>query len=311
MKINQDFQKSTKICGIEKHLSDKSYFFVEKNKILGSNFVKGINAKAKEISNGVEARVIVKKGVKLKDPIFFCFGLMDKEGQQFVVPEIVIEDDAEVTIIAHCTFPYAQKVEHKMEAFFRVGKRAKFFYEEHHYHGSNSGANVIPNLKIEIDEDAFCENNFNLIKGTAGKTKINLEAQIGKRASFISNIKTLGKNKNDQINISEKVYLLRQDSRSIIKMRAAAKNGGRVEMQGETYAQADGSQGHVDCQEIVIGEGSVARAVPIVQASHPGSRVTHEAAVGKINQKELEALMTKGLDEDQATEMIVNAMLNN
>ncbi len=45
--------------------------------------------------------------------------------------------------------------------------------------------------------------------------------------------------------------------------------------------------GHVDCQEIVSGADSVAKAVPIVEVSNDQARVTHEASVGKINQKEL------------------------
>jgi len=39
------------------------------------------------------------------------------------------------------------------------------------------------------------------------------------------------------------------------------------------------------------------------------ARVTHEASVGKINQKELETLMTRGLSEDEATELIIEAMM--
>ncbi len=100
-----------------------------------------------------------------------------------------------------------------------------------------------------------------------------------------------------------------ENSRSLIKMRAAAKDGGRVFMQGETYAEGDNSQGHVDCQEIISGKGSVAQAVPIVKVSNDSARVTHEASVGKINQKELEALMTRGLSEDEAAELIIEAMM--
>lgn len=92
-------------------------------------------------------------------------------------------------------------------------------------------------------------------------------------------------------------------------MRAAAKNGGTVLMQGETYAKSAGCIGHVDCQEILSGEGSVARAVPIVEVSNDDARVTHEASVGKINQKKLETLMTRGLNEEEASELIINSLL--
>jgi hypothetical protein len=93
-------------------------------------------------------------------------------------------------------------------------------------------------------------------------------------------------------------------------MRAAAKNGGKVWMQGETFAKAPGAFGHIDCQEIVIGQNSSAKAIPIVEVTNDQARVTHEASVGKINQKELETLMTRGLTEDEATEVVIGALMN-
>jgi Fe-S cluster assembly scaffold protein SufB len=46
-----------------------------------------------------------------------------------------------------------------------------------------------------------------------------------------------------------------------------------------------------------------------VEVTHDQARVTHEASVGKINQKELETLMTRGLNEEEATDLIVNALM--
>jgi uncharacterized protein len=40
------------------------------------------------------------------------------------------------------------------------------------------------------------------------------------------------------------------------------------------------------------------------------ARVTHEAAIGTVNKKELETLMSRGLDEDEAVDVIIRGMLN-
>lgn len=307
--IGKIFSNSAKICGIESHLKDKGHFFAEKNKVISSQAVEGIEMKASETPNGIEAEVIVKKGCKIKEPLFFCFGLADKKGSQFIVPKIEVGDNAELHLFAHCSFPNAQEVKHQMEGFFKVGKHAKFYYHEYHYHGSRSGAVVIPKLKVEVDEGGYYQNSFNLTRGTVGKVNIDLEAVLMKEARAELEVRVLGKSKSDEVNISERVYLIGENSRSLIKMRAAAKDGGKVLMQGETYAQAAGCQGHVDCQEIVIGNNSVAKAVPIVEVNNDQARVTHEASVGRVNQKELETLMTRGLNEEEATDLIVKAML--
>jgi Fe-S cluster assembly scaffold protein SufB len=46
-----------------------------------------------------------------------------------------------------------------------------------------------------------------------------------------------------------------------------------------------------------------------VKVTHPLAKVTHEAAIGAVDQKELETLMAHGLDSEQATELIVSGML--
>ena len=55
-------------------------------------------------------------------------------------------------------------------------------------------------------------------------------------------------------------------------------------------AHAKGARGHVDCREIVK-DNALASALPIVKVTHFLAKVTHEAAIGSIDQKELEILM--------------------
>jgi len=307
--LPKGFSESIKICGLKKDLETEGHFFVEGNRVLSLKELPGVKIEYKKMDNGVEVTVIIKKETKITEPLFFCFGVLKEVGEQFIVPKIEIGDGANIHLIALCSFPNARKVKHQMEGFFRIGKNARLRYDEYHYHGSHSGAEVFPKLKIEIDEGGQYENNFNLTKGTVGKVKIELEAVLMKEAKSDLDVKVMGRGSQDDISVFEKVFLVGKNSRSLIKMRAAAKDGGKVFMQGETHAQAAGCQGHVDCQEIVIGKKSIAKAVPIVEVNNDKARITHEASVGRVNQKELETLMSRGLNEDEATDLIVKAML--
>ncbi len=51
-------------------------------------------------------------------------------------------------------------------------------------------------------------------------------------------------------------------------------------------------------------------AIPELDADIAGVELSHEAAVGKIAQEEIEYLMARGLDEDEATSTIVRGFLN-
>lgn len=65
----------------------------------------------------------------------------------------------------------------------------------------------------------------------------------------------------------------------------------------------------MDCKEIVQDQGQ-ASAVPIVEVRHPKAHVTHEAAIGSVDNKQLETLMSRGLSEDEAVELIINGLLS-
>jgi Fe-S cluster assembly scaffold protein SufB len=39
------------------------------------------------------------------------------------------------------------------------------------------------------------------------------------------------------------------------------------------------------------------------------AQVTHEAAIGTVNRKELESLLARGLDEDEAVDLIIRGMI--
>jgi Fe-S cluster assembly scaffold protein SufB len=77
---------------------------------------------------------------------------------------------------------------------------------------------------------------------------------------------------------------------------------------GITEGNAAGARGHVDCMEI-LKDKAVAQAIPIVKVTNPLAKVTHEAAIGSVDKKQMETLMAHGLTPDEAVEMIVKGIL--
>jgi len=279
------------------------------NKISGIEQVEGIILKCREIPNGIVADIVIKEGTKVEDPVHLCFGVNKESGVQEIFPRIIAEDNTEVTIQAHCSFPNANGLIHKMFGHFYIGKNCKFAYRETHYHGENSGALVAPVSYIYVGEGSTFENTFNLTKGTPGKVKILLDIYAMKNSVIKSNVRAFGKNKKDSIRIRDSVFLEGENARSVIKLKAAARDGGEVLMYGITEGNAPYCNGHVECSEIVLGRGSICRARPFIRATDPTSSVSHEASLGRFPQKWLDELQAKGLTEKEATEILIEAML--
>ncbi|MFX1337039.1 MAG: SufD family Fe-S cluster assembly protein [Promethearchaeota archaeon] len=279
------------------------------NKIKGIEQVDGIILKGREIKNGIVADIVIKEGTKIADPVHLCFGVNKETGIQEIFPRIIAEDNTEVKVRAHCSFPNANGLIHKMFGHFYVGNNSNFTYSETHYHGENSGALVAPVGYMYVGENSVFENNFNLTKGTPGKVKIMLEIYAMKNSVIRSNIRAFGKNKKDSVRIRDAIYLEGENARSVLKMKAAARDGGEVLMYGITEGNAPHCNGHVECSEIVLGKGSICRARPFIRAIDPSSSVSHEASLGRFPQKWLDEIMAKGLTEEEATEILIEAML--
>jgi hypothetical protein len=109
--------------------------------------------------------------------------------------------------------------------------------------------------------------------------------------------------------VNEVVRLNGEGARGLTKTRVAVRDRAVSEIYTTAEGNAPGTVGHMDCTEVVRGN-AVARNVPIVVVRDDQARVTHEAAIGSVDKKELETLMARGLDEDEAVDIIIRGMLD-
>ena len=75
------------------------------------------------------------------------------------------------------------------------------------------------------------------------------------------------------------------------------------------WGKADGIKAHLECKGLILKDGLM-HAIPELRGYLPGVEMSHEAAVGKIDQREIEYLMARGLDEEAAVSTIVRGFLN-
>ena len=287
---------------------DAARLVIHENKVLSADGVNGIQIETKETKNSVNIDLLVKEGVKIPRPVHLCFGILPQEGRQEIILRLKAEDNSEVNVIAHCIFPNAVKVIHKMDAEIDSGNNAKFSYKETHYHGDFGGIEVIPKARVTLGEKAIYENTFSLAQGCVGKLDFDYEITSGAGSVAELIAKVYGK-KDDIIKIAEKVNLNGNSARSLIKTRVVLRDKARAEVIGETYGNAPYARGHVDCIELVNGTEAIARAIPIVSVTNDKAKVTHEAAIGSIDRRQVETLMARGLEENEAVDVIVRGLL--
>lgn len=286
---------------------DTAHIVAYGHRLISQQPVPGVSIAAHADEQGVHARVVVEAGCQVPQPVHLCFGLFERFGVQNVDLELVMESGAAATFWSHCLFMFPDMARHAMEARIVLEPGARLAYNEVHYHGLSGGIEVLPRARVQVGEGAHYRADFGLTQGRVGRLDLDYEVEVGRAATAELTSKIYG-HAADEIDIRERVYLNGEDARGLVKTRVAVEDQARARVTGATYGNAAGARGHVDCLEIVRGEAT-ASAVPEVKVSHPQAKVTHEAAIGSVDERQIEALMARGLDPDAAVERIILGML--
>jgi len=114
--------------------------------------------------------------------------------------------------------------------------------------------------------------------------------------------------KSSLAKVYDYTFLYGKHSDAISKLRVVASNGAKV--YGYTKMVANNvSKGHLDCQGLMIDNTSKIAFVPALINANKDATLTHEASIGRISEDALNYLMTRGLSEDNAIELIVSGFL--
>ncbi|MFP3904311.1 MAG: SufB/SufD family protein [Armatimonadota bacterium] len=287
---------------------DVAHLVINHDEVVNTNLVPGLNVETKQIEDGVDVKIVMDEGVVITKPVHMCFGMTPDTGIQRIVLDIEVEPEARLPVLAHCVFPNAVDIQHLMDAQIRVGAGAEYIYEEMHIHSPDGGLKVVPKAEVHLGEGARLQTDFELIQGRVGVLEIDYETTCEADSVMEMTAKVNGSG-DDRIKISETGHLIGEGAVGVLNTRIAVRDSAEADIYNKLTATAARARGHVDCREIIQDDG-VARAVPIVEVRHPQAHVTHEAAIGSVDSKQLQTLLSRGLSEDEAEDLIIQGLLS-
>ena len=308
--MKMDANKLYKIAGIESllHDPDAPRLTIDLNRVVDNKLVPGLKVYTEEMDDGVRVAINVLNDAVIEKPIHMCFGVLHDTAVQHIIMDIRVGARAKVDILAHCIFPNAVDIQHIMDAKISVGEDARYSYFERHIHSPEGGITVVPKAEIELAPGARFKTDFELIKGRVGTIDIDYSATCRERSVLEMTTKIAGRG-NDSIKIKESCRLVGEHSVGVLTSRVALRDDARAEVFNVLIAEAAYARGHVDCKEIIQDRAS-AKAVPIVEVKNSKAHVTHEAAIGSVDSKQLQTLLSRGLTEDEAVDLIIEGLLS-
>lgn len=283
-----------------------SYNIRKDGKLYSRNSTEDIEIVPKKDKDGID--IIIKNDVKNKSvhiPV-----IVTKEGfKDLVYNDFYIGENSHVTIVAGCGVHNNSNNAsgHNGIHNFHIGKNAKVVYIEKHLGLGKGGGDKIlnPTTKITMAENSVFEMQTIQLGGvTYSNRKTNAKLQSGAELNIQEKILTTD---NQQAITSFVVDLVGENSKCNVVSRSVAKNNSYQEFKSKLVGKS-ACFGRVECDAILLDNARV-KSVPEIDAQNVNATLNHEATVGKIAGEQLLKLMTLGLTEQEAEDMIIKGYL--
>ncbi|MBR3397358.1 MAG: SufD family Fe-S cluster assembly protein [Lachnospiraceae bacterium] len=252
--------------------------------------------------------IIIRPGTKKKS-VHIPVIISESGLKEVVYNDFFIGEDCDVTIIAGCGISNCggEDSQHDGVHSFFVGKGSKVRYIEKHYgEGTGEGKRLMnPTTVVELEEGASMELQTSQIGGIHDTLRIT-NAKLAENSSLSIHDKIL--TEGDQHAKAEmQVDMDGDGSTCDVISRGVAKGDSYQEIVLGITGNAACS-GHAECDSIIMDRG-VILASPQLKATNVDAALIHEAAIGKIAGEQLIKLMTMGLSEKEAEDMIIRGFL--
>jgi Fe-S cluster assembly protein SufB len=248
--------------------------------------------------------IYVPPGVKLDIPLQAYFRINTENMGQFERTLIIADEGSSVHYVEGCTAPiYTTDSLHAAVVELIALKGAKIRY--------TTLQNWAPNIYNLVTKRAFAYEDATVewIDGNMG-SKLTMKYPsvylLGPRArANILSIAVAGKGQHQDA--GGKVIHAAPDTESTILSKSISHDGGKTTYRGLTQfsSNARRSRSSVRCDALLFDPESVSETIPDNRVLNDDATVEHEATVSKVSEEQLFYLMSRGLSQSQAAELVV------
>ena len=252
--------------------------------------------------------VYIPEGVTVEMPIQAYFRMNSEGMGQFEHTLIIAEDGADVHYIEGCSAP---------------------MYSRHNVHAGC--------VEVFVGEDAsvqystvqnWSKNTFNLntkrARVKSGGTMDWISGSMGSKTTMLYPSTHLeGEGASDRhitigfagegqnIDTGAKVSHLAPNTSSTIESKSISMDGGRTNYRGLVRVSpgAKGVKSSVDCDALMLDEDSISDTMPYEEIKESDVDMAHEATVGSIGDEDIFYLQSRGIEEDEAMQMVVSGFI--
>ncbi|MCA1755454.1 MAG: Fe-S cluster assembly protein SufB [Spirochaeta sp.] len=253
--------------------------------------------------------VYIPPGVKVDVPLQAYFRINSENFGQFERTLIIADEGSFVHYVEGCTAPvYATDSLHSavVEIIALPGSRVRYTTIQN---WSSDVYNLVTKRAV-AHENATVE----WVDGNIGSKRTMKYPSIwlmgeGAHGEVLS-IAFAGKGQEQDT--GGKAVHCASNTSSVITSKSISKDGGTSSYRGQIKIEPGlhGVKSHVECDALLIDEHSISNTYPYMDIQSDDVSMEHEARVSKISEEQLFYLMSRGMDEEEASMTIVNGFLD-
>jgi Fe-S cluster assembly scaffold protein SufB len=261
---------------------------------------------AENFSGGYFMRIL--PGAEITFPLQSCLMITEKNLEQRVHNIIIAEEGSKAHIISSCLqHSNVSNASHLGISEIYVKKNATLNFTMVHQWSEDTL--VRPRSGAEIEDNATFISNYVCMRPVRDVQMYPTGYCKGENSRAIFNSILYG-HQNSFLDIGSKAVLSGKDSKAEMVSRAIAREGCKMIIRGLIEGDSSECKGHLECRGLIMDDKSVMQSIPELIAKKKGVEITHEAAVGKISEKEIVYLMTRRLSRDQAVSLIIRGFMD-
>ncbi len=249
----------------------------------------------------------VQEGEKVALPCQAAMYMASEKLAQMVHNIVILEEGAQLQLITGCATRHNvhSGLHFAVEEYF-IGKNAILTSTMVHSWGSE--VLVYPRAGTIVEEGGRYESNFISLRApkhvmTNPQTFLNGKGASAKYLTIVLD------SPGSVLETGGKVYLNAEDTSAELVHRGVC-TGGTMHQGGLLIGNAP-CKAHVDCAGMLLdttGQGRI-ESVPGLQSHHPDARMSHEASIGKLAPEQIEYLMSRGMEEQEAISLLIRGFL--
>ena len=248
--------------------------------------------------------IYIPPNTTLDRPLQSYFRINSRGMGQFERTLIIVDDNSHLHYVEGCTAPtYSDSSLHAAVVEIYVGKNSSCRY--------STIQNWAPNVLNLVTKRALVEENgvMEWIDGNIGsKVTMKYPACILKGDNSSGTCITISvATKEQQQDSGARMIHIGKNTTSTIISKSIARLGGNATYRGKVDIKesAINSKSIVKCDSLILDKDSKSDAYPTNICRTPLSNLEHEATVSRISEDKLFYMMSRGIDEEKATELII------